>query len=73
MTMAKADNDSSGQQRHARLGGGLRRGRTRAGSKRRSRHGVGMTASEVEDGGVGRQRRRTTTMATADDNNGNGG
>ncbi len=51
--MAKADNDSGGQQRHVILGGGLQRGWTRAGGKRRQRHGVAMTAAEVEDGGGG--------------------
>jgi hypothetical protein len=53
MTTAKADNDSGGQQRLARLGGRLRRGQTRAGGKRWWRHRVGMMASEVEDGGGG--------------------
>jgi hypothetical protein len=51
--MVKADNDSGGQQRHARLGGGLRRGRTRAGGERRRRQGVTMMAAEVEDVGGG--------------------
>ncbi len=53
MTMVKADNDSGGQQWHVRLGGGLQRGQTRAGGKRRRRHGVAMTAVEAEDDGSG--------------------
>ncbi len=51
--MAKVDNDSGGRQWHARFGGGLRRGLTRAGSKRRRRHGVAMMAAEAEDGSSG--------------------
>jgi hypothetical protein len=70
---AKAANNSGGQQRHARLGGRLQKGRTRAGGKRWQRHGVAMTAAEVEDGGGGRRRRQTTTTAMADNENGNGG
>jgi hypothetical protein len=53
MTTAKADNDSGKRQRHARLGGELRRGRTRAGGERRRRHGVAIMAAEAEDGGGG--------------------
>jgi hypothetical protein len=68
--MAKADKDSGGRQRHARLGGRLQRGRTRAGSKRWQRHGVVMMAAEAEDGSGGRRQRRTKTMATADDDSG---
>jgi hypothetical protein len=52
-TTAKADNDSGGQQWHARLGGRLRRGRTRAGGKRQWRHGVAMMAAEAANGGGG--------------------
>jgi hypothetical protein len=37
----KADNDSGGQQWYARLGGGLQRGWTRAGGKRRRRPWLG--------------------------------
>jgi hypothetical protein len=48
--MAKVDNDSSGQQQHARLGSGLRRGQTTAVGERRRRHEVAMTAAEAEDG-----------------------
>jgi hypothetical protein len=70
--MAKADNNSGGQYWHARLDGGLQRGRTRAAGERRQRHGVGMMVAEI-DGGGGQQRRRMTTTATADDNNGEGG
>jgi hypothetical protein len=51
--MAKAGNDSGGQPRHARLGGRLQRGQTRAGSERRRRHRVAMMAAEAEDGGGG--------------------
>jgi hypothetical protein len=51
--MAKADNDSGGLQGHARLGGRLQRGRTRAGGKRWQRHGVAMMAVEAENGGGG--------------------
>jgi hypothetical protein len=69
----KADNDSNGRQRHARLGSGLQRGRTRVGDKRQRRHRVALTAVEVEDGGGGQRWRQTTTTAMADDNNGNGG
>ncbi len=69
----KADNDSGGKQRHARLGGGLQRGQTRPGGKRRWRHKVAMMAEEAEDGGGGQQWWRKTTMVKADDNNGNSG
>jgi hypothetical protein len=40
-TMVKVDNNSGGRQWHARLGGGLRRGRMRVGSKRRRRQWSG--------------------------------
>jgi hypothetical protein len=53
MTTAKADNDSGGWQRHARLGSRLQRGQTRVCSKRRRRHEVVMTAAEAEHGGGG--------------------
>jgi hypothetical protein len=71
--MAKADNNSSRQQQHARLGSRLQWGWTRAGGKRWGIHGVAMTAAEVEDGSGGRRRWQMTTTATAEDNNGNGG
>ncbi len=67
---AKADNDSGGQQQHARLGGKLQRGRTRVGGKRRRRHGVAMMDAEAEDGGGGQRWWQTTTTAMADDNSG---
>jgi hypothetical protein len=67
MTTAKVDNDSVGQQRHAILGGGLRRGWIRAGGERWRRHGVAMMAAAADHGGGGRRRRRTTMTATADD------
>jgi hypothetical protein len=70
--MAKADNNSGKGQRRVRLGGGLQRGRTRAGGERQWRQGVAMTAVEAEDGGSGRRRRRTRTTVKADDDNGNG-
>ncbi len=54
---AKVDNDSSGPQRHARLGGRLQRGRKRVGGKRGLRHGVAMRAVKVEDGGSGQRQR----------------
>ncbi len=43
------------------------------GGERQQRHGVAMTAAEVEDGGGGRGWRQTTTMVKADDINGDGG
>jgi hypothetical protein len=73
MTTVKADNDSSGRQQHARLGGGLQRGRTRAGGERRWRHGVAMMAAEAEDGSGGRRRWQMMTTVKADNNNSDGG
>jgi hypothetical protein len=70
MMTAKADNDSGGQQRHARFGGGLQRGQARAGGKKWQIHRVAMRAAEAEDGGGGQRWQQTTTTVTADDNNG---
>jgi hypothetical protein len=65
MTMAKADDDSCGRQQHARLGGGLRKGRKRAGGKRRQRQRIG------DDGcGSGTWRWQMTMAAVGDDSNG---
>ncbi len=65
MTIAKADNDSCGRQQHARLGGRLRQGRKRAGSKRRQRQQSG------NDGcGGGTWRRRIMMAAVGNDGNG---
>ncbi len=60
--MTKADNDSSRRQWHARLGGRLQRGRTRAGGNKRKRQRDG------DDGcGSGRWQRQTTMVAVGDD------
>ncbi len=63
-----ADNDSGGRQQHAsaRLGGGLSRGRTRAGGKRQRRHWSG------DDGCGSRRWQQRTTMAVVEDD-GEGG
>ncbi len=68
----KADNNSGGRQRHARLGGGLQRGWTRAGGKRWRRHGVAMMAAVTDHGGGGCQQWRMTTTAIADEDSGGG-
>jgi hypothetical protein len=67
---AKADNDSCGQQQHARLGHKLQRGRIRAGGKRRQRNRVAIMAATAKDGGGGQQRWQTTKTAMADKHSG---
>jgi hypothetical protein len=69
---AKADNNSGGQQWHARLGHGLRRGWTRAGGERWQRYEVAMMTAVVDHGGGGRRRWRRTMTATADNDSGGG-
>jgi hypothetical protein len=62
----KADNDSGGQQQHARLGGGLRRGMNKSGWQETAETRSG------DDGCGGGRWWRWMTMA-ADDDNGGGG
>jgi hypothetical protein len=69
-TTAKADNNSGGQQWHVRLGIRLQRGWTRAGGKRRRKHGVAMMAAAADHGSSGHRQWQTTTMGMADNDSG---